>query len=83
MRRTPLVIPSALVLMALVIPAVLLAVVAVDEGFLSPALAYTINDGAGDQFDPHVDGDIASYTSVDDVRFYNFFTGADLVLYRR
>jgi hypothetical protein len=31
----------------------------------------------GDQYDPHVDGDIAAYTSNDNIRYYDFFTGAD------
>jgi hypothetical protein len=31
----------------------------------------------GDQFDPHVDGDLVSYTSQSNMRYYDFFTGAD------
>ena len=50
----------------------------IDEGILSPAVAYTINAGPGDQFDPHVDGDIASYTSEATVRYYDFFSGQDV-----
>src|SRR5688572_8754365 len=34
----------------------------------------------GDQYDPHVDGDIASYTSGDEIRYYDFVTGDDLAV---
>jgi len=41
-------------------------------------LPVTINAGPGDQYDPHVNGDLAVYTSDQNVRFYNFFTGDDV-----
>ena len=41
-------------------------------------LPVTINAGPGDQYDPHVNGDLAVYTSDNMVRFYNFFTGDDV-----
>src|ERR1043166_6258259 len=40
----------------------------------------TINNGLGDQYDPHVSGDLSAYTSTElwtTVRYYNFLTGAD------
>ena len=41
----------------------------------------TINAGAGAQVDPHVDGNLASYTSsvsgVSQIRYFNFATNAD------
>ena len=66
------------VLGLLALPAALWAVVPIDQGFLSPTVAYTINAGPGDQFDTHVDGNIASYTSGPGVRFYDFFSGQDV-----
>lgn len=41
---------------------------------LSPV---TINNGVGDQFDPHVSGEWASYTSSNTIRYYNFATNTD------
>jgi hypothetical protein len=45
-----------------------------------------INVGAGDQLDPHVDCDLASYTSVEglqsDVRVFDFRTGSDVRILR-
>jgi len=70
---------SALVAVPLLLsigPAPLLAAVPIDGGPLA-ILPVAINATAGDQFDPHVDGDWASYTSDNNVRYYNFFTGAD------
>ena len=42
----------------------------------------TINGSPGDQTDPHVDKDLASYTDVpsNQVRYYRFSTGADLAI---
>lgn len=40
-------------------------------------LPVTINASAGDQYDPHVNGDLVAYTAEDKIRFYNFFTGDD------
>lgn len=37
----------------------------------------TINNGAGDQYDPHVSGDWAAYTSHNSIRYYNFATNTD------
>ncbi len=40
----------------------------------------TINNGAGPQVDPHVDGDVAAYTNFavgGQIRYYNFSTGVD------
>ncbi len=40
----------------------------------------TINDAGGEQIDPHVDGDLATYSDFDasSVRYYDFATGSDL-----
>lgn len=40
-------------------------------------LPVTINASAGDQFDPHVSGDLAAYTGGANIRYYNFFSGND------
>ena len=37
----------------------------------------TINNSAGDQFDPHISGNWVSYTSDAGLRYYNFATGID------
>jgi len=43
-----------------------------------PALTpVTINDGAGDQYDPHISGDWVAYTSDSSIRYYNFVTNTD------
>lgn len=43
-----------------------------------------INNGPGDQTDPHVSGDLASYTnnegSTSTIHYYNFLTGVDLAI---
>lgn len=53
-----------------------LAIVPSDGGplTLSPV---TINAGSGDQFDPHVSGDLAAYTSDTTIRYYDFSVGSD------
>lgn len=42
----------------------------------------TINDGAGDQYDPHVDDDLSAYSDAEpsQIRFYRFSSGVDQVL---
>jgi hypothetical protein len=40
----------------------------------------TINNGAGDQYDPHISGDWVSYTSDLSIRYYNFVTNADAAI---
>ncbi len=40
----------------------------------------TINASAGDQFDPHVSGDWAVYTSDLSIRYYRFSTGVDAAI---
>lgn len=54
-----------------------LAVVPGDGGTFVTLEARTINAGVGDQFDPHVSGDLVSYTDGDTVRYYDFATLAD------
>jgi hypothetical protein len=42
----------------------------------------TVNDGPGNQTDPHVSGDLAAYTSTvtgsTQIRYYNFLTSTDI-----
>lgn len=40
----------------------------------------TINNGAGDQFDPHISGDWVSYTSDLSIRYYSFATNTDAAI---
>ena len=40
----------------------------------------TINNGVGDQYDPHVSGDWVSYTSDNSIRYYNFSTATDAAI---
>jgi Tol biopolymer transport system component len=75
-----------------VVPAVLFAVVPDDQGLLhlipgAEFLPVLISNCAspnelpvpcpGDQFHPHVDGDLVSYTSDGHIRYYDWFTGQD------
>lgn len=81
-RRTPIARGGAAILAALSlavagVPATALAVTPADGGALT-LFPVTINASAGDQYDPHVSGDIASYTDGNTVRYYNFFTGNDV-----
>lgn len=55
-------------------PAHVLALAPSDGGPIT-LLPVTINASAGDQYDPHVSGDLASYTDGDSIRYYDFFTG--------
>lgn len=62
--------------------AVLLSITPGNGGVLTPTRV-TINNQPGDQFDPHVDGDLAAYsssTTVDQIRYYRFSTGVDSVV---
>ena len=60
----------------LVPPTAALAVTPVDGGAFT-ILPVPINIGAGDQYDPHVSGDLVSYTADDKVHVYDFFSGND------
>lgn len=53
------------------------AVTPEDSGTISPLFPVPINTSAGDQFDPHVSGDIVSYTAASGIRHYSFFSAAD------
>jgi hypothetical protein len=55
----------------------LVAIVPLDSGTPSVVLPVTINVSSGDQYDPHVSGDLVSYTASDKIRYYDFFTGTD------
>ena len=47
------------------------------DGIPVTLLPVPINTSTGDQYDPHVSGDLVSYTSDDNIRYYDFFTGND------
>jgi Tol biopolymer transport system component len=68
-----------LVAMAGLMPAAAQAVTPVSG--TPPALTpVTINDSAGDQYDPHISGDWVSYTSDLSIRYYNFATNTDAAI---
>jgi hypothetical protein len=73
-RRTGVLIAASALLLAL--PAPGLAITPVDGGAFA-ITPFDINVGPGDQYDPHVSGDLASYTSNNTIRLYDFVTGAD------
>ena len=60
-----------------VLPGPALALSPSDGGPVTLDPVVTINASAGDQFDPHVSGDLAAYTSDHSIRYYDFFTGND------
>jgi Tol biopolymer transport system component len=60
-------------------PGVAAAVTPIDGGAVGGTMT-TVNDGPGEQTDPHVSGDLAVYTDGTDpqsVRYYRFSTGVD------
>jgi hypothetical protein len=57
------------------VPVALSAVVPDDYGTVLTLFPVTIDDGPGDQYHAHVNGDLASYTSDSEIRYYDFFTG--------
>jgi hypothetical protein len=76
MRRP---VHAALVAIVLIVsagPTSALAATPTDGGPIT-LLPVVINAGSGDQYDPHVNGDLAVYTSENNVRYYDFFTGND------
>src|SRR5262245_52884574 len=50
------------------------------NGGMAGGTRVTINNGAGDQTDPHVSGDLAVYSDISSysIRYYSFLTGIDL-----
>jgi hypothetical protein len=80
MRRTRSALVAVIAVLSVVALSVQLrAIVPIDSGTLSVVLPVTINAGSGDNYDPHVDGDVASYTSdPDGIRYYDFVTGFDV-----
>lgn len=50
------------------------------NGAPSALTAVTVNNGAGDQYDPHISGDWASYTSDLSIRYYNFASNTDAAI---
>jgi hypothetical protein len=72
------VISSALVLLIVGVGTKSLPQAIVPVNGVTPTLAsVTVNNGAGDQYDPHVSGDVAAYTSDLSIRYYRFSTGID------
>jgi hypothetical protein len=68
---------ALLAVVALAIPTRVAGLTPSTGGSISATL-YPINVAAGvDAFDPHVSGNIASYTADAHIRYYDFFTGAD------
>ncbi|MFN0278230.1 MAG: cohesin domain-containing protein [Pyrinomonadaceae bacterium] len=48
---------------------------------VTPTLtSVTVNNGAGDQYDPHVSGEWAAYTSDLSIRYYSFATNTDAAI---
>jgi hypothetical protein len=75
-RRLGAALAAALVLVAA--PIRVLAVTPIDSGWVTGITPVDINTTAGsNQFDPHVNGDLAAYTSANTIRYYNFGTGDD------
>jgi len=68
---------AIVVVLLLVFSIRMFAVVPIDSGVPSVVLPVTVNVGAGDQYDPHVVSNLASYTSDANVRYYDFFTSND------
>lgn len=67
-----------LMLLALAVSNSTMAQVIVPVNGVAPTLtSVTINGTTGDQFDPHVSGDWAAYTSDTGIRYYNFATNTD------
>jgi hypothetical protein len=57
-----------------------LAVLPVDGGLFPALSVVTIDDRPGDQYDPHVSGDLVSYTDSNEIRLYDFSTGSNILL---
>jgi Tol biopolymer transport system component len=57
------------------------AALATTIGTTPPLATTTVNDGPGDQFDPHISGSLVSYTSAvsgySEIRYYDLATGSD------
>ena len=66
-----------LAVVAAALPGAALALVPTDGPALT-ILPVAINASGGDQFDPHVDGNLVSYTSDTNICYYDFFTGNDV-----
>lgn len=62
---------------AALIPVMGLALSPSDGGPLA-LLPVTINAASGDQYDPHVSGDLAAYTAGSTIRYYDFFSAGDV-----
>lgn len=57
-------------------PVPVLAVTPINGGPFAAFSAVDIDISSGDQYDPHVNGDVAAYTSGTSIAYYNFATGA-------
>jgi uncharacterized protein (TIGR03382 family) len=65
---------------AALIPVMALGVVPSDGGPLTVFTSVDIDTSAGDQYDPHVNGDIAAYTTGTNIAYYNFAVGSSSVV---
>lgn len=77
-RRTWFALAAGVVLAAL--PAPSLAIAPAAGGAFPVFLSVDINIGPGDQYDPHLSGDLVSYTSGTTLRYYDFATGIDTLI---
>ncbi len=50
------------------------------NGVTPTLMSVTVNNGAGDQYDPHVSGEWAAYTSDLSIRYYSFATNTDAAI---
>ncbi len=70
-----------LITAAMLIPLLAHAIVPINGG-MAPGTTIVINNGLGDQTDPHVSGSIAAYNDLNPgsgvVRYFNFTSGVDL-----
>lgn len=79
-RCTRAAVVGFLSLVALAIPVVIFAVDPNDGGPFSSFSPVTINDGVGDQSDPHISGDWVAYASDTSIRYYRFSTATDAAI---
>jgi hypothetical protein len=85
-RRRGIAAALTVAALAAAVPGTAYGITPVDGGPLDHFFPVAINTSTGDQYDPHVSGDLASYTSqifdgfryYDSIRYYDFLTGNDL-----
>jgi hypothetical protein len=75
--RKPFAVVAGLLLGSSLMPAGPVLAVSPIDAVPVNILPVLINVSGGDQYDPHVSGDLVSYTSDTTVRVYDFYSGAD------